>query len=97
MAEARFELNPTPRLCGRVLPTWRHIENLAELRPAGLRYHQCLPTDTAEEMDVIYDVCAKAGVPCALSEVFAKGSEGGKALAETVLPSWTTRPRSAHL
>ncbi|MDD6392020.1 MAG: formate--tetrahydrofolate ligase, partial [Gemmiger formicilis] len=43
------------------------------------------PTDTAEEMDVIYDVCSKAGVPCALSEVFAKGGEGGKALAETVL------------
>ena len=36
-------------------------------------------------MAVIYDVCAKAGVPCALSEVFAKGGEGGKALAETVL------------
>lgn len=36
-------------------------------------------------MDVIYDVCSKAGVPCALSEVFAKGGEGGKALAETVL------------
>ena len=36
-------------------------------------------------MDVIYDVCNKAGVPCALSEVFAKGGEGGKALAETVL------------
>ena len=36
------------------------------------------PTDTAEEMDVIYDVCNKAGVPCALSEVFAKGGEGGK-------------------
>ena len=30
-------------------------------------------------------VCAKAGVKCALSEVFAKGGEGGKALAETVL------------
>ena len=41
--------------------------------------------DTDEEMDIIYDVCKKAGVPCALSEVFAKGGEGGKALAETVL------------
>ena len=43
------------------------------------------PTDTAEEMAVIHEICAKVGVPCALSEVFAKGGEGGKALAETVL------------
>ena len=36
-------------------------------------------------MAVINEICAKVGVPCALSEVFAKGGEGGKALAETVL------------
>ena len=30
-------------------------------------------------------VCAEQGVPCVLSEVFAKGGEGGKALAEKVL------------
>ena len=56
------------------------------------------PTDTEEEMAVIYDVCAKAGVPCALSEVFAKGGEGGKALAETVLSILDEqRPGAVHL
>lgn len=30
--------------------------------------------------------------PASLSEVFAKGGEGGKALAEKVLRSWRTRP-----
>ena len=65
----------------------RHIENLQN----GFGLPVCVainafPTDTAEEMDVIYDrSAAKAGVSCALSEVFAKGGEGGKALAETVL------------
>ncbi len=38
------------------------------------------------------EVCAEQGVPCALSEVFAKGGEGGKALAEKVLAILEERP-----
>ena len=63
----------------------RHIENLQGFGLPVCVAINAFPTDTAEEMDVIYDVCSKTGVPCALSEVFAKGGEGGKALAETVL------------
>ena len=63
----------------------RHIENLQGFGLPVCVAINAFPTDTAEEMDVIYDVCRQAGVPCALSEVFAKGGEGGKALAETVL------------
>ena len=63
----------------------RHIENLQGFGLPVCVAINAFPTDTAEEMDVIYDVCNKAGVPCALSDVFAKGGEGGKALAETVL------------
>ena len=37
-------------------------------------------------------VCAEQGVPCVLSEVFAKGGEGGKALAEKVLEILEDRP-----
>ena len=37
-------------------------------------------------------VCAEQGVPCVLSEVFAKGGEGGKALAEKVLEVLEDRP-----
>ena len=64
----------------------RHIDNIKN----GFGLPVCVainafPTDTPEEMAVIEEVCAKAGVKCALSEVFAKGGEGGKALAETVL------------
>ena len=63
----------------------RHIENLQNFGLPVCVGINAFPTDTEDEMSVIYDVCAKAGVPCALSEVFAKGGEGGKALAETVL------------
>ena len=64
----------------------RHIDNIKN----GFGLPVCVainafPTDTPEEMAAIEEVCAKAGVKCALSEVFAKGGEGGKALAETVL------------
>ena len=43
------------------------------------------PTDTEEEVEFIRQHCAARGVRVALSEVFAKGGEGGKALAEEVL------------
>ena len=63
----------------------RHIENLQGFGLPVCVAINAFPTDTAEEMTVIHEICAKVGVPCALSEVFAKGGEGGKALAETVL------------
>ena len=50
------------------------------------------PTDTAEEQAYVEQVCAEQGVPCVLSEVFAKGGEGGKALAEKVLEILEDRP-----
>ena len=43
------------------------------------------PTDTAEEMEFIRKHCAERGVRVALSEVFAKGGEGGEELAREVL------------
>ena len=63
----------------------RHIENLQGFGLPVCVAINAFPTDTTEEMAVIHEICAKIGVPCALSEVFAKGGEGGKALAETVL------------
>lgn len=73
----------------------RHIDNIKN----GFGLPVCVainafPTDTPEEMAVIEEVCAKAGVKCALSEVFAKGGEGGKALAETVLSIMPEAPQS---
>ncbi|MDO5563670.1 MAG: formate--tetrahydrofolate ligase [Eubacteriales bacterium] len=43
------------------------------------------PTDTKEELDLVEKECKKLGVNVALSEVWAKGGEGGKALAEEVV------------
>ena len=64
----------------------RHIDNLKN--GFGLPVVVAInafPTDTPEEQAYVEQVCAEQGVPCVLSEVFAKGGAGGKALAEKVL------------
>ena len=43
------------------------------------------PTDTAAELQLVEDKCRALGVNVALSEVWAKGGEGGIALAEEVV------------
>ncbi|MCI8909408.1 MAG: formate--tetrahydrofolate ligase [Oscillibacter sp.] len=43
------------------------------------------PTDTKAELDLVEKKCGELGVNVALSEVWAKGGEGGKALAEEVV------------
>ncbi|MBR1781426.1 MAG: formate--tetrahydrofolate ligase, partial [Oscillospiraceae bacterium] len=43
------------------------------------------PTDTRAELELVEARCRELGVNVALSEVWAKGGEGGKALAEEVV------------
>ena len=43
------------------------------------------PTDTKAELDLVAKKCSELGVNVALSEVWAKGGEGGTALAEEVV------------
>ena len=84
----KTELNtPDPEAVRRgAVNLARHIDNLKNSfgLPVCVAIN-AFPTDTEEENEIIRATCAAAGVPCALSEVFAKGGEGGKALAETVL------------
>ncbi|MBR6725638.1 MAG: formate--tetrahydrofolate ligase [Clostridia bacterium] len=62
-----------------------HIENLRKygvpVVVAINRFH----TDTDAEIECVQNVCAENGAELALSEVFAKGGEGGLALAEKVV------------
>lgn len=62
-----------------------HVENMQKFGvPVAVainRFH----TDTEAEIAVVDQCCKELGVPYALSEVFAKGGEGGIELAETVL------------
>ena len=62
-----------------------HVENMQKFGvPVAVainRFH----TDTDGEIAVVDQCCKELGVPYALSEVFAKGGEGGIDLANTVL------------
>ncbi len=62
-----------------------HLDNIAKFGVPCVVAINAFPTDTEEEMEFIRQHCAARGVRVALSEVFAKGGEGGKALAEEVL------------
>ena len=92
---AKAELNqPNPDAVRAGLANLgRHIENLKDGfgLPVVVAVN-AFPTDTAEEQAIVTDYCAAMGVRCVLSEVFAKGGEGGKALAQAVLDSMEDRP-----
>ncbi|SDC67746.1 Formate--tetrahydrofolate ligase, partial [Candidatus Frackibacter sp. WG11] len=64
----------------------KHIENITENfnLPAVVAINR-FPTDTEAELDKIRELCEAKGVNVALSEIWAKGGEGGQELAEKVL------------
>ncbi len=64
----------------------QHVKNIKEVfgLPCVVAIN-AFPTDTKAELDLVEAECNKLGVNVALSEVWAKGGEGGKALAEEVV------------
>ncbi len=64
----------------------RHVSNIKDVYglPCVVAIN-AFPTDTKEELDLIEAKCNELGVNVALSEVWAKGGEGGMALAKEVI------------
>ena len=64
----------------------RHVENITQVfgLPCVVAINR-FPLDTEAELALIEDKCKALGVNVALSEVWAKGGEGGHALAEEVV------------
>lgn len=63
----------------------KHIENVGKFGVPVVVAINRFPTDTDAELKLIADKCAALGVPFALSDVFAKGGDGGIELAKVVL------------
>lgn len=61
-----------------------HIENMRKFGVPVVVAINRFHTDTDAEIKVIEEVCAECGVEYSLAEVFAKGGEGGKDLAQKV-------------
>ncbi|MBQ2707761.1 MAG: formate--tetrahydrofolate ligase [Clostridia bacterium] len=62
-----------------------HIENLSKYGVPVVVALNRFDTDTDAELDFIRKSCEARGAELALSEVFAKGGEGGRELAEKVV------------
>ncbi len=64
----------------------QHVDNIKNVfgLPCVVAVN-AFPTDTRAELELVERRCAELGVNVALSEVWAKGGEGGRALAEEVV------------
>lgn len=64
----------------------RHVANIKNVYglPCVVAVNR-FPTDTEAELSVVIDECRKLGVNVVLSEVWAKGGEGGESLAREVV------------
>lgn len=64
----------------------QHVSNIKDVYglPCVVAIN-AFPTDTKAELDLVEEKCRELGVNVALSEVWARGGEGGRALAEEVV------------
>lgn len=72
----------------------KHIENIAKFGLPSVVAINAFPTDTEAELNLLREICNAKGVDVALSEVWAKGAEGGVELAEKVLEVLETKESS---
>ena len=63
----------------------KHIENVKKFGVPAVVAINIFAQDTAEELEAVREHCAKHGVNVALSDVFAKGGEGGIELSKEVV------------
>ncbi|MDY4697490.1 MAG: formate--tetrahydrofolate ligase [Selenomonas montiformis] len=73
----------------------KHIENIQKFGLSAVVAVNAFPTDTKEELDFVERECRVMGAEVALSEVWAKGGEGGLKLAEKVEAAFD-KPNSFH-
>lgn len=63
----------------------RHLENLRKFGVPVMVALNHFASDTEEEITLVKEECGRLGIKAELSDVWAKGSEGGRELATTLL------------
>lgn len=63
----------------------KHIENITKYGLPAIVAINAFPTDTKAELDLLEEICNAKGVKVALSEVWAKGADGGIELANGLI------------
>jgi formate--tetrahydrofolate ligase len=77
---------PDPGAVERGLGNLRkHIENIQTFCEPPVVALNRFDTDTDDEIDIVRRACAEVGAPFAVSDIFARGGEGGVELAEAVI------------
>jgi len=74
----------------------KHIENIAKYGLPSVVAINAFPTDTQAELDLLHEICKAKGVDVAISEVWAKGGEGGIDLANKLLEVLETKEANFH-
>jgi len=70
----------------------KHIENIKKFGVPAVVAINVFPTDTRKEIKLVEEAVRKLGAIVALSQVWAKGGEGGLDLAEAVIKTIKQRP-----
>ena len=63
----------------------KHVENIRKFGLSCMVAINVFPTDSVTEIQELIDICHVLQVPVSISEVFAKGAEGGKDMALQLL------------
>jgi len=74
-----------------------HIENMQKYGVPVVVAINRFATDTDAELAFVQEFCQKLGADFSLAEVFAKGGEGGKDLAEQVCKTIETKKSDFHV
>ena len=74
----------------------KHIENIAKYNLPSVVAINAFPTDTEAELQLLDEICKSKGVDVAISQVWAKGADGGIKLAEKLLDVWETKKADFH-
>ena len=69
----------------------KHIENIAKYNLPSVVAINAFPTDTEAELQLLNEICKSKNVDVAISQVWAKGADGGVELAEKLLDVLETK------
>lgn len=75
----------------------RHVQNLRKFGIEPVIALNRFPTDTEAELDAVLEWAKEQGFRAALSEVWAKGGEGGLAVADEVLAAFEDGSEFHHI
>lgn len=75
----------TDALCRGIVNLGVHIENMKKFGVPVVVAINRFYTDTENEISIVEEFCKNAGVESSMTEIFAKGGDGGKDLASKVI------------